>query len=79
MLKPESKFFQFDISLTHLILRCRSTFLKQMKFMHNRGFKIEEKRRLISFIYRQIFSIVQSIYKAMETLDIPFEKSQNEV
>jgi hypothetical protein len=50
-----------------------------MKFMHNRGFKIEEKRRLISFIYRQIFSIVQSIYKAMETLDIPFEKSQNEV
>jgi hypothetical protein len=71
ILKLESKFVYTDIFLIYLILQCRSTFLKQMKFMHGQGFKIEEKYRLIPIVYRQI------IY--MQTLFISFGNPQNEV
>jgi hypothetical protein len=79
MLKPESKSVYTNIFLTYFILQCRSTFLKQMKFIHGQRFKIEEKRRLIPFINQQIISIIQCICRAMQTLCIPFENPQNEV
>ncbi len=58
MLKLESKFVYIDIFLTE----CRSTFLKQMKFMHSGGFKTEEKYRLTPIINRQIIDIIRCIY-----------------
>jgi hypothetical protein len=57
----------------------RSTFLKQMKIIHGRGFRAEEKRRIIPFIYQQILTVVRCICRAMENLRINFEKAQNEV
>jgi hypothetical protein len=57
----------------------RSTFLKQMKLIHGRGFRAEEKSRLVPFIYRQIVSVVRCICRAMRILSINFEKKRNEV
>ncbi len=79
MLKLESKFVYIDIFLTDFILQCRSTFLKQIKFMHSGGFKTEEKHRLTPIINRQIIDIIRCIYQAMQTLRIPFVNPQNEV
>jgi len=79
MLKLESKFIYANRFLSNFILQCRSTFLKQMKFMHSGGFKTEEKHRLIPIINRQILDIIRCIYQAMQTLGIPFENPQNEV
>ena len=50
-----------------------------MKMIHGRGFHIDEKRRLIPFIYRQIITLVRSICRAMRMLCIDFEKPTNEV
>jgi hypothetical protein len=57
----------------------RSTFLKQMKLIHGRGFKVDEKRRLVPFIHRQILSVVRCICRAMRILSINFQEDQNEV
>jgi hypothetical protein len=50
-----------------------------MKLIHGRGFKPEEKRRIIPFIYQQIITVVRCIYRAMQNLRINFEKARNEV
>lgn len=68
-------YFYLDLIETSLD---RSTFLKQMKLIHGRGFKVDEKCRLIPFIYRQIVGIVRCICRAMHALQIQFEKQQNE-
>ncbi|CAF0786611.1 unnamed protein product [Didymodactylos carnosus] len=56
----------------------KSTFLKQMKLIHGRGFKPDEKRRTIPFIYGQIVYVVKCIIRAMRKLKISFEKPKNE-
>ncbi|CAF4312198.1 unnamed protein product, partial [Adineta steineri] len=56
----------------------KSTFLKQMKLIHGRGFRIDEKRRLVPFIYRQILSVVRCICRQMNILCIRFHDDQNE-
>ncbi len=50
-----------------------------MKLIHGRGFRAEEKHRIIPFIYQQIISVVRCICRAMENLRIKFENTQNEV
>jgi len=50
-----------------------------MKLIHGSGFKIEDKRRIIPFIFQQIITVVRCICRAMENLQINFEKAQNEV
>jgi hypothetical protein len=50
-----------------------------MKLIHGRGFKIDEKRRLVPFIYRQVLSVVRCICRAMRILRIKFQEDQNEV
>ena len=50
-----------------------------MKLIHGRGFKTDEKRRLVPFIYRQILNVVRCICRAMRTLRINFQEDQNEV
>jgi len=57
----------------------RSTFLKQMKLIHGQGFRVDEKRRLVPFIYRQIVSVIRCICRAMRLLQINFHDHQNEV
>ena len=80
MLKPESNFVCIDKCLWFIFIGyCRSTFLKQMKFQHGRGFSLEEKLRLIPFINQQIIDIIRCICLAMKTLEIPYENPESEV
>jgi hypothetical protein len=78
MLKLESK-FTYNFIILFFFSFVRSTFLKQMKLIHGRGFKVDEKRRLVPFIYRQILSVVRCICRAMRILCIQFQEDQNEV
>jgi hypothetical protein len=50
-----------------------------MKLIHGRGFKADEKHRIIPFIYQQIINVVRCICRAMENLRIKFENTRNEV
>lgn len=50
-----------------------------MKLIHGQGFKPDEKRRLVPFIYRQILNVVRCIFRAMRSLHINFKHNQNEV
>jgi hypothetical protein len=68
-----------DVNVERTPFEIRSTFLKQMKLIHGRGFRIEEKRRLVPFIYRQIVNVVRCICRAMRLLSISFEHEHNEV
>lgn len=56
----------------------KSTFLKQMKLIHGQGFKVDEKRRLVPFIYRQIVAVIRCICRAMRLLQINFHDNENE-
>lgn len=57
----------------------RSTFLKQMKLIHGQGFRMDEKRRLVPFIYQQILSVARCICRQMSILCIRFQDHRNEV
>ena len=57
----------------------RSTFLKQMKLIHGRGFQAEEKRRTVPLIYQQILGIIRTLCTSMERLSINFDQQRNEV
>ena len=50
-----------------------------MKLIHGQGFRADEKRRLVPFIYQQIVSVARCICRAMENLRIDFEKTRTEV
>jgi hypothetical protein len=50
-----------------------------MKIIHGQGFRPDEKRRLIPFIYQQIITVVRCICRAMANLRINFAKARNEV
>jgi len=50
-----------------------------MKLIHGRGFRMDEKRRLVPFIYRQILSVVRCICRQMHVLCIRFADARNEV
>jgi hypothetical protein len=50
-----------------------------MKLIHGLGFKPDEKRRLVPFIYRQILTIIRCICRAMRILHIQFHENKNEV
>ncbi|CAF1085986.1 unnamed protein product [Adineta ricciae] len=56
----------------------KSTFLKQMKLIHGQGFRIDEKRRLVPFIYQQILSVARCICRQMSILCIRFQDHRNE-
>jgi hypothetical protein len=50
-----------------------------MKLIHGEGFKMDEKRRFVPFIYQQIITVVRRICRAMENLRISFQNTGNEV
>ena len=79
MPKPESNFLNMSIYPIDVICHSRSTFLKQMRLKQGRGFSIEERRRLIPVVNQQIVGTIQCICRAMQTMSIPFENTQNEV
>ncbi|XP_014016193.2 guanine nucleotide-binding protein subunit alpha-14 [Salmo salar] len=55
----------------------KSTFIKQMRIIHGAGYSDEDKRGFTKLVYQNIFTAMQSMIRAMETLNIPFSDAQN--
>ncbi|XP_076014575.1 guanine nucleotide-binding protein G(q) subunit alpha-like [Genypterus blacodes] len=55
----------------------KSTFIKQMRIIHGRGFSEEEKRTFTRLVYQNIFTAVQAMIQAMNTLQIPYKYEHN--
>uniref|UniRef100_A0A3B5JYR0 Guanine nucleotide-binding protein subunit alpha n=1 Tax=Takifugu rubripes TaxID=31033 RepID=A0A3B5JYR0_TAKRU len=55
----------------------KSTFIKQMRIIHGAGYSDEDKRGFIRLVYQNIFTSMQSMIRATETLKIPYKFEQN--
>ncbi|XP_067105789.1 guanine nucleotide-binding protein G(q) subunit alpha-like [Osmerus mordax] len=55
----------------------KSTFIKQMRIIHGSGYSEEDKRSYTRLVYQNIFTAMQSMIHAMETLKIPYKYEHN--
>ncbi|XP_019733576.1 guanine nucleotide-binding protein subunit alpha-14-like isoform X1 [Hippocampus comes] len=57
----------------------KSTFIKQMRIIHGGGYSEEDKRNYAKLVYQNIYTSMQTIIRAMETLHIPFHDIHHQV
>lgn len=57
----------------------KSTFIKQMRIIHGAGYSDEDKRGFTKLVYQNIFTSMQAMIRAMETLKIPYKYEHNKV
>uniref|UniRef100_A0A8C6T4N6 Guanine nucleotide-binding protein subunit alpha n=1 Tax=Neogobius melanostomus TaxID=47308 RepID=A0A8C6T4N6_9GOBI len=55
----------------------KSTFIKQMRIIHGSGYTDEDKKGFTKLVYQNIFTSMQAMVRATETLKIPFKYEQN--
>uniref|UniRef100_A0A8P4G1A9 Guanine nucleotide-binding protein subunit alpha n=1 Tax=Dicentrarchus labrax TaxID=13489 RepID=A0A8P4G1A9_DICLA len=55
----------------------KSTFIKQMRIIHGTGYSDEDKRGFTKLVYQNIFTAMQAMIRAMETLKIPYKYEHN--
>ncbi|RXM33329.1 Guanine nucleotide-binding protein G(q) subunit alpha [Acipenser ruthenus] len=55
----------------------KSTFIKQMRIIHGSGYTDEDKRGFTKLVYQNIFTAMQSMIRAMETLKISYKYEHN--
>ncbi|CAD5111859.1 DgyrCDS1125 [Dimorphilus gyrociliatus] len=56
----------------------KSTFIKQMRIIHGSGYSDEDKRSFIKLVYQNIFMAMNSMIRAMDTLQISYKDPENE-
>lgn len=56
----------------------KSTFIKQMRIIHGSGYSDADKSGFIKIVYQNIFMAMQSMIRAMDTLNIPYSDPANE-
>lgn len=57
----------------------KSTFIKQMRIIHGTGYTDEDKRGFTKLVYQNIYTSMQAMIRATETLKIPYKYEQNKV
>ncbi|ELK07083.1 Guanine nucleotide-binding protein G(q) subunit alpha [Pteropus alecto] len=57
----------------------KSTFIKQMRIIHGSGYSDEDKRGFTKLVYQNIFTAMQAMIRAMDTLKIPYKYEHNKV
>lgn len=57
----------------------KTTFIRQMRIIHGRGFSEEERKGFAKCIFQNIFTAVKAMTGAMTTLKIPYSNPENEV
>ncbi|XP_014025161.1 guanine nucleotide-binding protein subunit alpha-11 isoform X1 [Salmo salar] len=57
----------------------KTTFIRQMRIIHGRGFSEEERRDFAKLIYQNIFTAVKAMTRAMITLKLPYAYPENEM
>ncbi|XP_036590286.1 guanine nucleotide-binding protein subunit alpha-15 [Trichosurus vulpecula] len=50
----------------------KSTFIKQMRIIHGAGYSEEDRKGFTSLVYQNIFTSMQAMIEAMDTLHIPY-------
>ncbi|XP_074667275.1 guanine nucleotide-binding protein G(q) subunit alpha-like [Strix aluco] len=55
----------------------KSTFIKQMRIIHGSGYSDEDKRGFTKLVYQNIFTAMQAMIRAMDTLKIPYKYEHN--
>ncbi|XP_038258568.1 guanine nucleotide-binding protein subunit alpha-14 isoform X1 [Dermochelys coriacea] len=55
----------------------KSTFIKQMKIIHGSGYTDEDKKSFTKLVYQNIFTAIQAMIRAMDTLKIQYTSEQN--
>ncbi|KAG9337207.1 hypothetical protein JZ751_029687, partial [Albula glossodonta] len=55
----------------------KSTFIKQMRIIHGAGYSEEDKRGFTKLVFQNIFTAMQAMIRAMETLNIPYKYQHN--
>ncbi|XP_068165989.1 guanine nucleotide-binding protein subunit alpha-14 [Antennarius striatus] len=56
----------------------KSTFIKQMRIIHGGGYTDEDKRNYAKLVYQNIYTSMQTMVRAMESLNISFCDPQNQ-
>ncbi|XP_060694007.1 guanine nucleotide-binding protein G(q) subunit alpha isoform X2 [Hemiscyllium ocellatum] len=55
----------------------KSTFIKQMRIIHGTGYSDEDKRGFTKLVYQNIFTAMQAMIRAMDTLKIQYKYEYN--
>nr|BAA93638.1 G protein a subunit q class [Octopus vulgaris] len=55
----------------------KSTFIKQMRIIHGAGYSEEDRKGFEKIVYQNIFSAIQTLIAAMETLSLEYKTSGN--
>ncbi|XP_004613019.1 guanine nucleotide-binding protein subunit alpha-14 [Sorex araneus] len=56
----------------------KSTFIKQMRIIHGSGYSDEDRKGFTKLVYQNIFTAVQAMIRAMDTLRIQYVCPQNQ-
>lgn len=57
----------------------KSTFIKQMRIIHGAGYSDEDKRGFTKLVYQNIFTSMQAMIRAAETLKILYKLDSSKV
>lgn len=57
----------------------KSTFIKQMRIIHGSGYSDEDRKGFTKLVYQNIFTAMQAMIRAMDTLRIQYVCEQNKV
>ncbi|XP_053491651.1 guanine nucleotide-binding protein subunit alpha-11-like isoform X1 [Ictalurus furcatus] len=56
----------------------KTTFIKQMRIIHGKGYSEEDRRTFAKMVFQNIFTAVKTMTVAMSALRIPYTNQQNE-
>lgn len=56
----------------------KSTFIKQMRIIHGSGYTEEDGKGFTKLVYRNIFTAMQAMIRAMDILKIQYASEENE-
>ncbi|KAM6034804.1 guanine nucleotide-binding protein subunit alpha-14 [Theristicus caerulescens] len=56
----------------------KSTFIKQMRIIHGSGYTEEDRKGFTKLVYQNIFTAMQVMVRAMDTLKIQYTSKENE-
>ncbi|GAB0204547.1 hypothetical protein GRJ2_002920300 [Grus japonensis] len=56
----------------------KSTFIKQMRIIHGSGYTEEDRKGFTKLVYQNIFTAMQAMIRAMDTLQIQYTSKENE-
>uniref|UniRef100_A0A669Q6I4 G protein subunit alpha 14 n=1 Tax=Phasianus colchicus TaxID=9054 RepID=A0A669Q6I4_PHACC len=56
----------------------KSTFIKQMRIIHGSGYTEEDRKGFTKLVYQNIYTAMQAMIRAMDTLKIQYTSEENE-